>query len=128
MLLRKDVATMTAPADLYRYQAVVESWHDGDTAHVDVDLGCHTHWHGSLRCAGYNAPEVYGSSKQAGLAATAYVEGLCPAGSTVYLNSVAFGPDEEDNFGRMLAFVTLEDGTDLATAMIATGHAVPDPA
>lgn len=119
---------MTGPADLYRYKATVLAIHDGDTFTVDVDLGVRVHWQGSLRCAGYNAPEVYGPSKAKGLEATAYVKTLVPIGSTAYLDSLAFQPDEEDNFGRMLGAVTLADGTDLATAMIDAGHAVADPA
>jgi endonuclease YncB( thermonuclease family) len=119
---------VTNASDLYRYQATVIGWHDGDTAKVDVDLGCHVHWQGSLRCAGYNSPEVYGPSKPAGEEATAFVRKLCPPGLTVYLNSYAFQPgNEEDHFGRMLAAVTLPDGTDLAALMINSGHAVPDP-
>ena len=118
---------MTTAADLYRYQATVTRWVDGDTAKVDVDLGCHVHWRGSLRCAGYNAPEVRGDTKQAGLLATAEVERLCPVGSTVYLDSLAFEHgDEEDDFGRMLGEVTLADGRDLAELMIAGGYAVVD--
>ena len=119
---------MTGPADLFRYAATVTRWVDGDTAKVDVDLGCRVHWRGSLRCAGYNAPEVRGATALAGAAATAYVESLCPVGSTVYLDSLAFEPDELDNFGRMLGAVTLADGRDLAALMIDSGHAVADPA
>lgn len=104
-------------------------WHDGDTARVDVDLGCRVHWHGWLRCAGYNAPEIRGTTKAAGNTATAYIRALCPAGTVVWLNSLAFGKqDETDDFGRMLAAVTLPDGSDLAATMITTGHAVPMPA
>jgi micrococcal nuclease len=120
---------VTTAAELYRYRATVQSWIDGDTARVDVDLGCHVHWHGSLRVAGMNAPEVRGPSRQAGLLAAAEVERLCPAGSTVYLDSLAFEhTSEEDDFGRMLAEVTLADGRDLAELMIAGGYAVKDPA
>jgi len=120
---------MTGPADLYRYAATITDWHDGDTAHVDVDLGVRVHWRGSLRCAGYNAPELYGDQKAAGEAATAYVESLVPAGSTVYLNSLAFeSGGNEDHFGRLLAAVTLADGRDLCKLMIDSGHAVADPA
>lgn len=124
---------MTAPADLYRYRATLipwgatgTAWHDGDTAAVDVDLGCRVHWRGRLRCAGYNAPEVTGASKPDGLAATAFVRSLAESGATLYLDSLAFEPDELDNFGRMLAAVTLSDGRDLAAVMIAAGHAVAD--
>ena len=120
---------MTGPADLYRYAATVVDWHDGDTAHVLVDLGCHVHWSGSLRCAGYNSPELYGATKAAGEAALAYVQGLVANGSTVYLDSLGFQrTSEQDDFGRMLAMVTLPDGRDLATLMIDAGQAVADPA
>lgn len=117
----------TGPADLYRYRATVLRWVDGDTAKIDANLGCRVHWQGSLRCAGYDAPEVRGDTKPAGLAATAYVASLCPVGNTIYIDSIAFEHgDEEDDFGRMLGFVTLADGTDLADEMIAAKQAVPD--
>lgn len=120
---------MTGASDLYRYEATVLRWVDGDTAKVDVDLGCRVHWQGSLRCAGYNAPEVRGDTALAGAAAAAYVEQLVPVASPVYLDSLAFQPgDELDHFGRMLAAVTLSDGRDLAALMIDSGHAVADPA
>lgn len=120
--------------DLYQYRATLipwndtgTAWHDGDTFNADVDLGCRVHWQGHVRCAGYNAPEVTGASKAAGLEAAAYVRTLLDTGAVVHLDSHAFQPDELDNFGRMLATVTLPDGRDLAALMIGTGHAVPDP-
>lgn len=120
---------MTTASDLYRYRATITRWVDGDTAKVDVDLGCHVHWQGSLRTAGDNAPEVTGDTRAAGDAATAYVVSICPVGTVVFLDSLAFEHgDEEDHFGRMLAVVTLPDGRDLAALMIGTGHAVADPA
>lgn len=119
---------VTGPGDLYRYRATVLRWVDGDTAKVDVDLGVRVHWHGSLRCAGYNAPEVTGSTAMAGAAATGFVEKTCPPGTVVFLDSLAFEPgDELDHFGRMLAAVTLPDGSDLADVMIGAGHAVAYP-
>lgn len=126
---------MTTPADLYRYRATLipwstanpSAWHDGDTVNADVDLGCHVHWQGHIRCAGYNAPEVTGATKPAGDAATAFVRTLAEVGAVVYLDSLAFvASTEEDDFGRMLAAVTLADGRDLATLMIDSGNAVPD--
>lgn len=118
----------TDAGDLYRYQATVLDWHDGDTFHGDVDLGCRVHWHGSVRCAGYNSPELFGATKAVGLTALAYVRTVAPAGTVVYLNSLAFSAgaqSEQDSFGRMLATVTLPDGSDLAAVMVDTGHAVP---
>lgn len=129
---------MTGPQDLYRYRAILipwvpakpwrgipasdYSWHDGDTFTADVDRGGRDHWHVRVRCAGYDAPETNGPSRPRGDAATAYVRALVPMGSVVYLNSLAFEPSEEsDNFGRMLAEVTLPDGRDLAQLMIVAG-------
>lgn len=119
---------MTSAADLYRYAATVLRIIDGDTVAASVDLGCRVHWQGSVRCAGFDAPEVHGDTKPAGDRATRYLQAQCPVGSTVYLNSLAFEPNsEQDSFGRMLAIVTLPDGRDLATLMIQSGHAVPYP-
>jgi endonuclease YncB( thermonuclease family) len=47
-----------------------------------------------------------------------------PVGTAVVINTVKAGGDKE-KFGRWLARVTLPGGVDLATAMIAAGHAVP---
>lgn len=116
----------TGPRDLYRYRATILGWHDGDTAEVDVDLGCRVHWHGPLRAAGYNAPELSGATKAAGRAATEAVKVLAPPGLVIYLNSLAFEHGSNtDHFGRLLAAVTLPDGEDLAALMINSGHAVP---
>lgn len=118
---------MTGPSDLYCYKATIIKWVDGDTAKVDVDLGCRVHWHGSLRCARYNSPEVYGPSKPEGDKATYFVEKECPVGSTIYIKSLAFvKSDELDSFGRMLAEVTLADGRNLADVMIESGYAMVD--
>lgn len=125
---------MTTSADLYRYQATLvpwntsatTAWHDGDTFNASVDLGCRVHWVGHVRCAGYNAPEVEGAGKEAGETAATFVRSLVDTGGVVYLDSQAFEPDEEDDFGRMLAVVTLADGRNLATLMIDSGNAVVD--
>lgn len=127
---------MTSAADLYlyRYRAVVvpwveggaTGWHDGDTFAADIDLGARVHWFGRVRCAGYDAPEVTGPTKVAGLVAKAYASTLAPVGAVVYLNSLAFhGSAGLDSFGRILAHVTLPDGRDLAAAMIEAGQGVP---
>lgn len=125
---------MTSAADLYRYRAVVvpwvergpTGWHDGDTFAADVDLGVRVHWLGRVRCAGYDAPEVTGSTRLAGLVSRAYANTLVPLGAVVFLNSLAFeGSAGLDSFGRILAHVTLADGRDLAAAMVEAGQGVP---
>ena len=133
---------MTGPTDLYKYKALLVPWglrsletwaatgsafHDGDTFNALVSRGEHDYLLTHVRCALYDAPEITGATKPAGLAALAYVRTLAPEGSVVYLNSISFvHSDEEDDFGRMLAAVTLADGRDLATLMIDGGYAVAD--
>jgi endonuclease YncB( thermonuclease family) len=134
---------VTGSADLYRFKALLlpwtvrglstfelngTAWHDGDTFAALIDKGMRGYDLFHVRAAGYDAPEVTGPTKPAGDAATAYARSLAETGEIVYLDSLAFAASaEEDNFGRMLAFVTLPNGTDLAALMINSGHAVPDP-
>jgi endonuclease YncB( thermonuclease family) len=40
------------------YPAAVADWHDGDTAHLDVDLGFGLVLSLACRCYGINAPEL----------------------------------------------------------------------
>jgi len=125
---------MTGPKDLYRYRARLLPWghgeplpwHDGDTFMADVDLGVRAHWHGRVRPAGFDTPEINrAATRAAGLAAKAFLATLLPEGSIVYLNSIDFvATDEADSFGRMLAYVTLSDGRELADIVIGAGHAV----
>lgn len=141
---------MTGPADLYKYEALLlpwdvrglrslaayflnrtetpaSAWHDGDTFNALVSRGEHDYGLMHIRTAGYNAPEL--KTGQPGADATTFARSLVETGEIVYLDSIAFVPaDEEDDFGRMLGFVTLADGRDLATVMIDSGNAVADPA
>lgn len=135
---------MTGPGDLYKFKARLmpwtcrgletldatgTAWWDGDTVNALVSMGRHDYGLVHIRCAGYNAPEIHGATKPAGEAAAVYARSLAEVGAIVFLNSLAFqAADEEDDFGRMLATVTLADGRDLAAVMIAAGHAIPDPA
>lgn len=141
---------MTGPADLYRYQALLLpwavsgtrtladairsgswglSWHDGDTFCAHVDMGVRGFDLLHVRPAGYNSPEINTlATRAAATVARDYAASLVDTGGIVYLDSISFqASSEEDNFGRMLAVVTLADGRDLATLMIESGNAVPDP-
>lgn len=134
---------MTTAADLYRFKALLlpwgvrgidtwaatgSAWWDGDTFNALVSQGMETYRLTHVRTAGYDAPEVTGTTKAAGEAAAAYVRTLVDTGGVVYIDSLGFEPDEEDNFGRMIGAVTLADGRDLTALMIDSGHAVADPA
>jgi endonuclease YncB( thermonuclease family) len=129
---------MTGQADLYRFKARLlpwstrgleslgntgTSWHDGDTFNALVSRGGRDYWMVHVRTAGFNAPELRTS---AGPAALTFAQSLVDTGGIVYLDSLAFiTMDEQDDFGRMLALVTLPDGRDLASVMISSGHGVP---
>lgn len=65
-------------------------------------------------CIWYDAPEK--TDKARNKLATAFIKDLLPIGSWVKVQSYGFSA------GRTLASVTLPDGQDLATLMIAAGH------
>jgi endonuclease YncB( thermonuclease family) len=109
------------------YPAKVLDWHDGDTAHIDVDLGFSQRAAAytltgspqlSCRIYGINAPEL---ATDAGKAAHTYAQTLCPPGTIVTVVSHSW-----DKYGgRWDGTITLPDGTDFAAAMLAAGQAVP---
>jgi endonuclease YncB( thermonuclease family) len=65
-------------------------------------------------CVWYDAPEK--SDKARDKLATEYAKTLLPVGTWVEIKSYGFSA------GRTLASVTLPDGQDLATLMVAAGH------
>jgi endonuclease YncB( thermonuclease family) len=109
------------------YPGVVRDWRDGDTCHVDLDLGFGVILTArdldgkgvlSARIFGINAPEL---NTDAGKAALAYASQVCPPGTKVTV--VSHGWDKYG--GRFDGALTLPDGRDFAQAMIAAGQAVP---
>lgn len=119
------------------YPGIVRDWHDGDTCHVDLDLGFFEtlraydidgHPKVSCRVFGINAPEL---STDAGKTALAYVQQLCPPGTKVMV--ISHGLDKYG--GRFDGSIALPDahtvGTttsnDLAALMVASGNAAPMP-
>jgi endonuclease YncB( thermonuclease family) len=139
---------MTGPSELFHYKALLipwqvdgltalgkwgmgdltgSTWHDGDTCNAIVDRGGDDWWPIHIRCAGYDSAEInkLATRAQAILDRQA-VQSQVETGGVVYLNSLAFAASHNmDDFGRMLAFVTLANGDDLATFMINSGHGVP---
>lgn len=111
------------------YPAVVRDLHDGDTIHMDVDLGfgfradaydLDGHPILSCRVFGINAPEL---STDAGKAALAYAQTLLKPGDHVTVLSHSW-----DKYGgRFDGTITLPDGRDFATLMLAAGQAVKMP-
>jgi endonuclease YncB( thermonuclease family) len=109
------------------YPARVLDWHDGDTCHLDLDLGFGQRLAAyslagkpqtSCRVYGINAPEL---NTDDGKAALAYAVTLCPPGTLVTV--LSHGWDKYG--GRFDGTVTLPDGRDFASAMLTGGHAVP---
>jgi endonuclease YncB( thermonuclease family) len=108
---------MTGPA--YRYSAVVVRVVDGDGLVVSVDLGWSVWLHSQrIRLAGCNAREL---PEPGGVEARDHLAELLPAGTAVTLATVKI-----DRYGgRYDAHVTLPDGRDLVSLLIAAGWAAP---
>lgn len=109
------------------YPGVVRDWHDGDTCHVDVDLGFSQieaaydldgHPRLSARLYGCNAPELSTDSGKASLAA---VKTICPPGTRVVVTSHGW-----DKYGgRFDAEIRLaSSGDSVADLLIASGYAI----
>ena len=95
------------------------AWHDGDSGRFDIDTGWARHNVGDPECRvyGINAAEL---NTDAGKLALAHVLELCPVGTKVTILSHSW-----DKYGgRFDGTITLPDGRDLATTMIADGFAV----
>lgn len=104
---------------MYVYRAVVVRVVDGDTVVLDVDLGFATWLRAqSFRLAGCNAIEL---AKPGGREARDHLRELLPLGGAVTITSVR--PDKYG--GRYDAVVTLPDGSDLVSALVAGGWVSP---
>jgi endonuclease YncB( thermonuclease family) len=110
---------------MYQYYAYVRSVHDGDSLTVDVDLGMGVWKHSvALRLYGCNAREL---SDPGGPEARDAVAALLPVGTRVVVHS--YKPDRdlpEDKYGgRYDASITLPDGDDLVTLLVAQQWVAP---
>lgn len=109
-----------------RYKATVVRWVDGDTVVLRVDLGQKTSVEGSYRLNRLNTAETHnqpGTTDQTaqGLSVQAKVEAVCPAGSSVWVQT-----SKADRYGRYLAEVFFLDGKvwkNLNDWMLASGLA-----
>ena len=105
---------------MYTYNAMVVAVHDGDTITASIDLGFHVMlFQQQVRLLGCNAREL---SEPGGLEARDNLRALLPsAPATVTIRTV-----RPDKFGgRYDAQITLPDGTDLVSKLIADGWAAP---
>lgn len=105
------LTTWTVPAVVLR---VI----DGDTVHLQLDLGWHTYRTENCRVAGINAPEL---NTREGQAARTFAAVLLNIGDPVTFESHSL-----DKYGRPLGAISYgKDGLDFATQMLSAGHAVP---
>lgn len=110
---------------MYNYDADLVRVVDGDTTYLTIDLGFHIKTTVSFRLLGINAPEMKGSTHDAGLAAKEHLASLLSKGK---LNVVTSKPLSTDKYGRWLVkiFVTETNGNviDVSNQMILDNHAV----
>ena len=105
---------------MYSYRAIVRRIVDGDTIDCDVDMGFRAWRMGErFRLDGIDAPEVRGPERDAGKAATAFVEGMLSPGDEITIETAK----DPDNFGRWIATVYV-GGKSLNDALVENGHAV----
>ena len=104
---------------MFEYRAKILSVYDGDTCRADIDLGFGVVLKNQqLRIHGIDTPEI---GDDAGYAARDFARALMPACLIVTIQTFK---DSKEKYGRYLAKITLPDGSDFASAMVAAGHAV----
>lgn len=113
---------MTLVTPRFLYDCSVVRCIDGDTIDADlsVDIGfrCRPSWRWRLRLDGIDCPEMTGLTRALGMAARLYTEQWLAVEPTV-VETI-----RQDSFGRWLAHVRRADGSSLADALVAAGHAV----
>ena len=92
-------------------RAVVTRHTDGDTAHLRLAGGADE----KIRFIGIDAPEVGERLEPYGEEAAAYTAKAIPTGATVWLE---FDAERRDEFGRLLAYVWLEQPSDRSEAEV----------
>ena len=108
--------------EMYKYEATVRRWVDGDTVDVDIDLGFGIIFHNQrIRLYGIDAYESRTrdlEEKEKGLAATAFVNEMAPVGSKVTLITY-----KEGKYGRILGEIFIDGDTNLNMLLTEKGHA-----
>jgi micrococcal nuclease len=102
---------------MYQYRCSIIRIVDGDTLHLDVELGFDVRRQDSFRLYGINAPEM---STEEGKTAKAWLEDQLKGGLTM----VTTHKDQREKYGRYLATLWV-GSTNVNEAMVEAGHAVP---
>lgn len=104
---------------MYEYKARILKVVDGDTVHIEIDLGLETSRRIVCRLARINAPEM---STPEGLAAKQYLQALL-APDSVGGVTVRTIKDRKERYGRYLIEIEGSHGN-VSDAMMAGNHAV----
>jgi micrococcal nuclease len=102
----------------YIYKATVISVIDGDSVHLDVDVGFHCHFFEKFRLAHIDTPEK--KDKEGWLKATTRLKDLLPVGSVCTINSYG-----QDKYGRWLVVIYAQGDVSLNQVLLDEGLAVP---
>ena len=109
--------------EMYKYEATIRRWVDGDTVDVDIDLGFGIIFHNQrVRLYGIDAYESRTrdlEEKSKGLAAKEFVNEMAPVGSKVTLITY-----KEGKYGRILGEIFIDGDTNLNKVLTEKGHAV----
>jgi micrococcal nuclease len=124
---------MPEEINLWRYQARIVRWIDGDTVDLDVDVGFYIGTKQRVRLlgskGGVNCYELHASdpkTREAAELGAAYSNHMAPPGAAVFvITDKAKGSDPKDGFGRFLARIVTQAGEDVGDALLGAGLAVP---
>ena len=105
------VSGPSPPSDARR--AVVTRVVDGDTVELRAV--------GKVRLIGVDTPEVYGGVECYGREASTYAKRVLDGRRVRY----SVGREERDRYGRLLAYVWLEDGRSFNALLVSRGYAQP---
>ncbi|WJE88022.1 endonuclease [Phage C48C1] len=110
---------------MYKYEATIRRWVDGDTVDVDIDLGFGIVFHNQrIRLYGIDAYESRTrdlEEKSKGLAAKEFVNEVAPVGSKVTLVTYK---ESKGKYGRILGEIFIDGDTNLNKVLTEKGHAV----
>ena len=102
---------------MYAYSAQVIRWVDGDTVDLRVDLGFKLFAETRFRLYGIDTPERGQKNHDE---AWHLAQSLAPVGATVQIST----HKDADKYGRWLAQISTDAGTDVNASLIAANLAV----
>ncbi len=115
---------------MYEYRARIVRVYDGDTVYADIDLGFkHTMHEVSLRLFGINTPELTGDERESGLVSKAalsrmVLDKMVTIRTIKPTKDVFPSSDKTEKYGRYLATIILEDGTNVNDWLVQNKYAV----